>query len=210
MKNYKKYIFTGIMSIIPIALTYFIIEKLFIFFSGPGKSIINIFFNYDSYNHLDPYILNIISIFEYIFGFALTISFIYVLGLVVSNVLGKRLYQLVEYFLNKIPIVSKIYSTIKSITDTISKPNNQAFQKVVLIEYPRKDLWTLAMVTGETKNENNEEFYNLFVPTTPNPTSGYLIFINKKDVINTDISVDDGLGIIISGGMVSPDMLKIK
>jgi len=210
MKNYKKYIFTGIMSIIPIALTYFIIEKLFIFFSVPGKRIINLFFNYDSYNYLDSYLINLITYFEYIFGFVLTLSFIYILGLIVSNVLGKRIYQLIEHFLNKIPLVSKIYSTIKSITDTLSKPNNQAFQKVVLIEYPRKGLWTLAMVTGESKNANNEDYYNLFVPTTPNPTSGYLIFINKNDVIDTDISVDDGLGIIISGGMIGPEMLMIK
>ena len=210
MKNYKKYIFTGIMSIIPIALTYFIIEKLFIFFSIPGKSIINIFFNYDNLNLTNLYLIKIVTIFEYIFGFGLTIGFLYVLGLIVSNVLGKRLYKYIEELLNRIPIVSKIYNTIKSITETISKPNNQAFKKVVMIEYPRNGLWTLAMVTGESKNENNEEFYNLFVPTTPNPTSGYLIFIKKDDVINTDISVDDGLGIIISGGMVAPDQLMIK
>ena len=112
MKNYKKYIFTGIMSIIPLALTMWIIENLFIFFSKPGKAIINIFFNYNKFNFLDNYIIYFLYILEYIFGFALTILFLYILGLIISNVIGKKLYQFFELLLNKIPIVSKIYSTI--------------------------------------------------------------------------------------------------
>ena len=209
MKNLNKYIFTGIMSIIPIGLTFWIIQKLFLFFSVPGKSIINIFFNVDDINTANAYILNIIYILEYIIGFTLTLIFLYVLGIVISNVIGKKFYVFLEHFLEKIPIVSKIYSTIKNITDSLSKPNSQAFQKVVIIEYPRKGLWTLAMVTGECKNEKNEELYNLFVPTTPNPTSGYLILINKNDVKQTKLSVDEGLSIIISGGMVIPDNFTI-
>ena len=155
------------------------------------------------------YILNAIYILEYIVGFTLTLIFLYVLGIIVSNVFGRKFYNYFEHLLERIPIVSKIYSTIKNITDSLSKPNSQAFQKVVIIEYPRRDLWTLAMVTGECKNERNEEFYNLFVPTTPNPTSGYLILIKKNDVKQTNLSVDDGLSIIISGGMVIPDDFTI-
>ena len=98
---------------------------------------------------------------------------------------------------------------IKSITETFTKGNNQAFQKVVMIQYPREGLWTYAMVTGECKDNNDNEYYNLFVPTTPNPTSGYLIITKKTEVIETDITVDDGLSIIISGGMVSPEEINI-
>ena len=78
-----------------------------------------------------------------------------------------------------------------------------------MIEYPRKNLWTLAMVTGESKDTNNIEYYNLFVPTTPNPTSGYMIIIKKTDAIDANISVEDGLSIIISGGMIGPDKLEL-
>ena len=209
MKKLNKYIFTGIMSIVPIALTYWIIQKLFLFFSVPGKTLINIFFNVDHISTANLYILNAIYILEYIVGFTLTLIFLYVLGIIVSNVFGRKFYNYFEHLLERIPIVSKIYSTIKNITDSLSKPNSQAFQKVVIIEYPRRDLWTLAMVTGECKNERNEEFYNLFVPTTPNPTSGYLILIKKNDVKQTNLSVDDGLSIIISGGMVIPDDFTI-
>ena len=204
MKKINKYIITGIMSIIPIALTYWIIQKLFIFFSVPGKSIINLFFSTDNISSGSNFLIQIVYILEYLVGFSLTILFLYFLGIIISNVLGKKLYVYFEYLLEKIPIVSKIYSTIKNITDSLSKPNSQAFQKVVIIEYPRKELWTLAMVTGECKNDQNIDYYNLFVPTTPNPTSGYLILIKKTDVKETNLTVDDGLSIIISGGMVTP------
>ena len=147
---------------------------------------------------------------EYLSGFILTILFLYLLGLLVSNVIGKKLYKAFENLLDRIPIINKIYISIKQITSTLSTSgSNKAFEKVVIIEYPRKGLWTMAMVTGRTKNIHNSDFYNIFVPTTPNPTSGYLIFIKKKDVIETSLSVEEGLKIIISGGLMSPDSLNI-
>ena len=78
-----------------------------------------------------------------------------------------------------------------------------------MIEYPKEGLWTLAMVTGESKDTKNIEYYNLFVPTTPNPTSGYMIIIKKTDAIDANISVEEGLSIIISGGMIGPDKLEL-
>ena len=204
MKNYRKYIFTGIMSIIPITITYWIIENLFIFFSKPGKFLIDKLYGIDLFDSYD-FILKFYDYLAYFTGFLLTIVFLYLLGLVVSNVIGKKVYIFFENLLNRIPIVNKVYNTIKQITNTFTKPNNQAFQKVVLLEYPKENLWTLAMVTGECKNLKNIECYKLFVPTTPNPTSGYLIITEKTNVIESEISVEEGLSIIISGGMISPD-----
>ena len=138
------------------------------------------------------------------------VTFVYViLGAIISNVFGKRLYIFFESILSKIPIVNKVYQTTKQITNTFTKDNTKAFQKVVLIEYPKKDLWTLAMVSGETFNKNDEKCYKLFVPTTPNPTSGYLILVNAKDVTETNISVEEAMEIIISAGMISPDKFDI-
>ena len=204
MNNFKKYIFTGIMSIIPITITYWIIENLFIFFSKPGKFLIDQIYKIDVFQNYE-FINNFYQYLAYLTGFILTIVFIYILGLIVSNVIGKKIYVFFENILNKIPIVNKIYNTIKNITNTFTKPNNQAFQKVVLLEYPKENLWTLAMVTGECVNGNNIDCYKLFVPTTPNPTSGYLIIIEKTNVKESDISVEEGLSIIISGGMISPE-----
>ena len=208
MKNYKKYIFTGIMSLIPMMITFWIIQYLFIIFSVPGKVIVSKIFDIAFFNN--QLFLKLRYTLEYVLGFVLTILFLYFVGIIISNVLGKRLYKFFEKILQRIPLVSKIYTTVKNVTETFTKQDSKAFEKVVLIQYPREDLWTLAMVTGESKDLRSIEYYNLFVPTTPNPTSGYLIMIKKSDAIDTDLSVDDGLSIIISGGMVSPKILNIK
>lgn len=200
MKNFKNYIITGILSIVPLYGTYLILSILFSFFAKPGSTLIGFVFN--------SFGADAKEIYPFV-GFILTILFLYTLGLVVKNVLGKRIYLLVEVLLDNIPIVNKIYKTIKNVTDTLSNTKEQSFTKVVMIEYPRKDLWTLAMVTGESKDTNNIEYYNLFVPTTPNPTSGYMIIIKKSDAIDANISVEDGLSIIISGGMIGPDKLEL-
>ena len=189
----RNYFLTGLISIFPLAITYFIINWLFIFFSGPGKKIINYFFT--DYNS---------SIIEHIVGFILTFLFIYIVGAIISNVLGKKIYLLFEKLLAKIPLVSYIYNTIKQITDTLSISQKQAFQKVVYIEYPKEDIWTIALVTGESQDSEGVEYYQIFVPTTPHPTSGFMLFVKKENAKETQMSIDEGLKIIISGGMLAP------
>ena len=205
----QKYLITGIMSIIPLALTYWIIKILFNFFSGPGGLIIGIIFteSLNSIYSIGNY--QIESPLQKILGFILTIVFLYILGLIISNVLGKKLYKFFESILDKIPIVSRVYKSIKQITGALSGSNSKAFQKVVLIEYPRKGLWTICMVTGESM-DNGELYYNVFVPTTPNPTSGYLLFVKVSDTKKLDISVEEGLKIIVSGGMIGPENFNIN
>ena len=192
-KRPQHYLLTGLFSIFPIAFTYWIILKLFQFFSNPGATIVAIIFK----DHVPQYIPEFA-------GFILTISFIYSTGLLISNVLGKQIYAWFEKILSRIPFVNTIYRTIKQITSHLSGPDRQAFKKVVFIEYPRKGIWTLSMVTGESKNENGELFYHIFIPTTPNPTSGYLLYIPQKDTRQANISIEEGMKIIISGGMLAP------
>jgi len=190
----KNYFLTGILSIIPLAITYFIISKLFTLFSNPGQRMIKYIFP----NITIPFL-------DIIIGFLLTILFIYVVGLIVSNVLGRKFYKLFESILNRIPLVSYIYSTIKQIIDTLAISQKHAFKKVVFIEYPKKDIWTIALVTGESKDKNGENYYQVFVPTTPNPTSGFMLYLKKETVKDTNLTVDEGLKIVISGGMLAPD-----
>ena len=194
----RNYILTGLFSIFPLAVTYAIINWLFIFFSKPGKKIINYF----SAENSSPLIENVI-------GFILTFIFIYIIGVVVSNVLGKKIYSIFEKILAKIPLVSYIYNTIKQITDTLSISQKQAFKKVVYIEYPKNNIGTIALVTGESKDSKGTEYYQIFVPTTPNPTSGFMLYVKKKDTIETKMSIDEGLKIIISGGMLAPEKNEI-
>ena len=192
-KSFKYYIITGLLSILPIAATYWILLKLFQFFSTPGAAIVEFIFK----DKVPKYVPELA-------GFILTILFISFAGMVVSNVLGKRIYAWFETVLSRIPVVSVVYRTIKQITSSLSGPNRQAFKKVVYIEYPRKGIWTLTMVTGESINKTGEKYYHIFVPTTPNPTSGYMLYIPQNDTLETEISVEEGLKIIISGGMLAP------
>ena len=204
---YKKYILTGIISIIPVYITYWIIEQIFLIVSIPGKNIISYFTSL--FNFSNEINIQLITITEYMLGFILTIMFLFFLGLIISNVVGKKIYSYFETLLNSIPIVNKVYSSIKQIISTISIDNKKSFKKVVMIQYPRKGLWTIAMVTGESTNKNKKEFYTLFVPSTPNPTTGYMIIISKEDVVNTNLSVEDATKVILSGGLVTPNLDKI-
>ena len=115
-----------------------------------------------------------------------------------------------EDIISRIPLVNSLYQTIKGLTESISNSSKQAFSKVVLIEYPRKGIWTLALVTGDSVNDQNEEFYHLFLPTSPNPTSGYMLYISKNDVIEIDMSAEEAIKIIVSGGAISPNTNQIK
>ena len=204
---YKKYILTGIISIIPVYITYWIIEQIFLIVSIPGKNIISYFTSL--FNFSNEINIQLITITEYMLGFILTIMSLFFLGLIISNVVGKKIYSYFETLLNSIPVVNKVYSSIKQIISTISIDNKKSFKKVVMIQYPRKGLWTIAMVTGESTNKNKKEFYTLFVPSTPNPTTGYMIIISKEDVVNTDLSVEDATKVILSGGLVTPNLDKI-
>ena len=96
------------------------------------------------------------------------------------------------------------------IKESISNSSKQSFSKVVLIQYPRKDIWTLALVTGESTNEKGINFYHLFLPTSPNPTSGYMLYISKDDVVEVDMTTEEAIKIIVSGGAIAPDKNQIK
>ena len=209
-KKIQQYLLTGLISIIPIYLTYWIIKNLFLFFSGPGGIIVGLFLPDFINQNYEFGGITLISLLQKTLGFILTIASLYLLGLIISNVFGKKLYKLFESLLEKIPFVSKVYKSIKQITSSLSGTNSKAFQKVVLVEYPRKGLWTISMVTGETLDDNDEKYYNIFVPTTPNPTSGYLLFIKSNETKKLDLTVEEGLKIIVSGGMISPEKLNIN
>ncbi len=196
--NKKNYFITGLFSIIPLAITYYIIVSLISIFSKPGQNLIKYIF---------PEVE--LPLIELFIGFTLTFLFIYFLGLIISNVLGKKLYNFFENILSKIPLVSYIYNTIKQITETLTISQKQAFKKVVYIEYPKENIWTIALVTGESRDKTGVDYYQIFVPTTPNPTSGFMLYIKKSNAKETNLSIDEGLKIVISGGMLAPKQNEI-
>ena len=138
-------------------------------------------------------------------GIVLTILLIFFLGVLVTNFLGRKIFNIGERIVKKVPVVNTIYSTLKQITETFTKGTSDTFQGAVYIQYPRQGLWTMAFISGESKTKDGIPYYHLFVPTTPNPTSGFFLMIPQADAVPTGMSVEDGLKTIISGGMLAPE-----
>jgi len=142
-------------------------------------------------------------------GIVWVILIIVITGALVSNFIGRKLVSLWEKFLHKIPGFRGIYKALKQLSDTVLSSSGDSFKKAVLIEYPRRGLWTIAFQTGnyrgEVEKKIGEEIINIYVPTTPNPTSGFFIMLPKDDVIELDMSVDDAFKLIISTGVVAPN-----
>ncbi|MGV7222558.1 MAG: DUF502 domain-containing protein [Nitrospinales bacterium] len=152
-------------------------------------------------------------------GVVMTLVVIFLVGLFTKNFFGAKLIQLGEMIVEKIPFVSNIYSGIKQVVTTIANTETQAFKKVVMVEFPRKDVYAIGFVSSETKGEvqqrTENEVMNVIIPTTPNPTSGFLVFAPKEDIIELDMTIEDGIKLIISCGIVTPkfepdEMDKLK
>lgn len=144
-------------------------------------------------------------------GLGVVLSVIVVLGtgMIVANLFGRKLVKVWESILARIPLVRTIYTGVKQIMETVFHTQGQSFRKVLMIEYPRKGLWTLGFQSGTTRGEaqarTGEDIVNVFIPTTPNPTSGFFLMVPRKDVIELDMEVDEGLKMIISAGVVVPE-----
>lgn len=144
-------------------------------------------------------------------GIALTLVIVMITGMIFANLFGRRLVRLWEDILARIPLVRSIYSSVKQITETLFSAQGKSFRKVVLVEYPRRELWTLAFLTGDTAQGlidiTERDLASIYVPTTPNPTSGFFIMVPREDIVELDISVEAGLKLILSTGVVVPDEL---
>lgn len=198
-------IITGLLVTIPLFVTYFFLRAVVV--------------------SLDSWLISAIpvqyqpsSLFPgtHIYGLGLfgVLVLLFFAGLFARNFFGKKLVQFWEYLIKGIPGVRTVYSATKQIVDTIGQSNSKSFREVVLLEYPRKGLWSLAFVTSSTKGEvqkvTDEELVSIFLPTTPNPTSGFLLFVPKKDITVLDMSVDQGVKMVISAGIVVPPMKEKK
>jgi uncharacterized membrane protein len=136
------------------------------------------------------------------------------LGALTANFFGRFLIRTGERLLDRMPVIRSVYSTLKQVFETVMSTNSTSFQNVVLLEYPRLGIWTIGFVSGPNKGEVQKrvggEIVNVFVPTTPNPTSGFLLFVPQGDLIYLDMSIDEGLKYVISAGLVTPQELAQK
>ncbi|MBL51189.1 MAG: hypothetical protein CMG57_04450 [Candidatus Marinimicrobia bacterium] len=188
IQNFRSKLFAGIAALLPLYLTFFILRFLF-----------------ETLERMSAPMLKNIGLEIPGLGIVLTIVFIFILGVIVTNFLGRKIFAIGERFVTKVPIVNTVYSTLKQITETFTKGTTEAFEGAVYIEYPRQGLWTMAFISGESKSKDGIPYYHLFVPTTPNPTSGYFLMIPQADARPTGMSVEEGLKTIISGGLLAPE-----
>lgn len=132
------------------------------------------------------------------------------IGWFTTNFMGRLFIRLAEYVLDRMPVIRSLYGAIKQIFETIMASRSQAFREVVMLQYPRKGVYSIGFVTGRSKGEiqaaTKNETINVFVPTTPNPTSGYLLFVPKKELIYLKMSVEEGVKLVISGGIITPPL----
>ncbi len=141
-------------------------------------------------------------------GAVLTLAFIFGVGLLTHNFIGQKLVEWWNVLVRRIPIVGPLYGSIQQVSDTLLSSNGNAFRKALLIEYPRKGSWTIAFLTGipggDVVNHLQEDHVSVYVPTTPNPTSGFFLMVPKSEVVELDMTVDAALKYIVSMGVVAP------
>ena len=187
IQNLRSKLFAGLATLLPLYFTFIVVKFLFVSLEQTSRPI------------LKNCGVDIPGL-----GIILTIIFIFFLGVVVTNFLGKKIFNLGEKLVKKVPIVNIIYSTLKQITDTFTKGSKDTFKGAIYIQYPRKGIWTMAFISGESISSEGVPYYHVFVPTTPNPTSGFFLLIPQSDSIKTGMSVEEGLKTIISGGLLAP------
>jgi len=198
MATFRKYLIAGLLVWLPLAATAFVI-----------KLVINLLDKIILFLPLQyrPEPLFGVSIPG--FGLALAIGVLLLTGMLAANLLGRELVAIWEGILSRIPIVRNIYNAVKQIASTILTSKGKSFRKVVLAEYPRKGIWSIGFLTNEQVELKcqglRDEMVAVFLPTTPNPTSGFILLFPKEDLIELDMSVEEGFKFIISIGVIVPE-----
>ena len=191
--------FKGILISAPIIITLYIAWGLIKFFDKKASPLLGTF----------PFEIP---------GFGLITVFIFfaIIGFITTGLLGRIFSSFIEKVLSKMPVLRNIYSGLTQLFEAILSKKSNSFREVVLLEYPRKGIWAMGFLTGETQGEVNRktknQMVNVFLPTTPNPTSGFLLFVPKKDILRLTMTVEEGIKMIISAGMLTPseNQKKIK
>jgi uncharacterized membrane protein len=194
----RKYFVTGLLILVPLAITLWVLNLIV---STMDKSLL---------------LLPVAWRPEALFGFAipgigtiLTLLIVFLVGLATRNFIGKKVVALWDALLRRIPVFNTIYSSVKQVSDTLFSSSGNAFRKALLVQYPRQGSWTIAFMTGvpggDVRNHLIGDYVSVYVPTTPNPTSGFFLMVPRADAIELDMSVDEALKYIVSMGVVTPD-----
>ncbi|HEY9651668.1 MAG TPA: DUF502 domain-containing protein [Coleofasciculaceae cyanobacterium] len=201
-QDLKNDLIAGLLVVIPLAttiwLTITIANWVINFLTRIPKQI-------NPYDNLHPILVNLLNL---LVGLTVPLLCILLIGLMARNIVGRWLLDFGERFLQAIPLAGSVYKTLKQLLETILKDSNGKFRRVILVEYPRRGVWALAFVTGvmsaEIQSQMTRPMLSVFIPTTPNPTTGWYAIVPEDEVINLSMSIEDAFKVVISGGIVSP------
>ncbi|MGH8705015.1 MAG: DUF502 domain-containing protein [Burkholderiales bacterium] len=193
----RKYLITGLLIWIPLVITIWVLKLVV---DALDQTLLLLPHEFRTENWLGFHVPGM--------GVVMTLVIVFLTGVFATNFFGARLVHLWHEILHRIPVVNSVYSSVKQISDTLFSSSGQAFRKALLVQWPQKDVWTIAFLTGvpggDVVNHLKGDYISVYVPTTPNPTGGYFVILARADVIELDMSVDEALKYIISMGVVPP------
>ncbi|MBQ8660927.1 MAG: DUF502 domain-containing protein [Alphaproteobacteria bacterium] len=198
----RAYLFTGILVTAPVAITFYMAYKFIFWVDRLVNQVLPPQYKFDE----------ILPVTVPGIGLVILVAALILVGMFAAGFLGRFFLRLGEWLVYKMPLVSTVYSLLKQVFETFFSSKTQAFKKVVMLEYPRKGIWILGFVSaelqGEVKDKLPGDMVGVFIPTTPNPTSGFLIFVPREDVTELSMSVEEGLKYVVTGGLAEPDERK--
>lgn len=206
-QDLKNDLIAGLLVVIPLAttiwLTITIASWVINFLTRIPKQI-------NPYDNLHPILVNLLNL---VVGLTVPLLCILLIGLMARNIAGRWLLDFGERILQAIPLAGSVYKTLKQLLETLLKDSNGKFRRVILVEYPRQGIWALAFVTGtmssEIQSQMTRPMLSVFIPTTPNPTTGWYAIVPEDEVVNLSMSIEDAFKVVISGGIVSPTATSI-
>lgn len=197
----KKYLIAGLLVWMPLGITFLVVRAIVDFLD---RTLLLLPYAYQPDTIIGFHVPG--------FGVLLAVVMVLTTGMIVANLLGRRIVSAWESLLARIPVVRNLYAGIKQILEAVLANDGKSFRKVLLVEYPRKGVWSLAFMTssdlGEVQEKTAGDVISIFIPTTPNPTSGFVLMVQRSEVIEMDMTVEEGLKMIISMGVVVPKYNK--
>ena len=206
LSRLRNYFLTGIIVTAPIAITFAVAMWVINWIDSKIVPLIPAAYNPQAIlqNYTGLHVPGI--------GLVVVLIGLTLIGFLAAGLLGRFIVRIGENLLNRMPIIRSIYGALKQIFETVLRSSSRSFREVALIQYPRQGIWALGFITtsttGEVQNEIKEDVVNVFLPTTPNPTSGFLLFVPRKDVIVMNMSVEEAIKMIVSAGIVTPPIKK--
>lgn len=193
-------VLSGLLVVVPLGITAFVVKLIYDLTAGLIAPVIDTVIG-----RLPDYGVVLVSVLVFV-------SSVYILGVIARAVVGKRLIRLMEALLARIPLIKTIYGASKQVLDAVSfKDAKSEFQSVVLVEFPGEGCKTIGLITGTFRiNEDDAMYYRVFIPTTPNPTTGFFVVVRDRELQACDLGIEDAMGIVMSGGAVSPERLPVR